>query len=383
MTLFDHSEFRVPPEGAERLDLLFDAFTKGVSTHLGYPANILYDYSDLHRFFGFTINNVGDPFEEGLYQINTHSFEREVITFFADLYHAPAGSYLGHVTTGGTDSNMYALYLAREMLPDGVVYYSEHTHYSIPKTLRFMGFPSTMIKSKKNGEIDYEDLEKEILRSGKPPIIVATIGTPMTGAVDQPEKIIEILHRNGIGEFYIHCDAALGGMILPFIEGATIFDFRLPIGSISVSGHKMIGSPIPCGIVIARKEHIERVGRDIEMIGAPDTTLYGSRNGHSCLFMWYAIQRFGTKGFQRMIDGCLEVRDYTLERLKEISWSAHSEKYSVTVVIKRPSDHLVKKWQLAIQGTSAHIVVMPNISKKLIDGFVEDLQKESAEPLGS
>ncbi len=377
MPEFDHSLFQLSPAGSERLNSLFDHFTKHAETHLGYPANALYDYSELYRFFEFTINNVGDPFAASVYQINTHAFERDVIDFFANLYHAPDGTYLGHVTSGGTDGNMYAMYLAREMLPDGIVYYSNKAHYSIAKTLRFMGFPGRMIESQETGELDYAHLENAIISNNKPPIIVATIGTTMTGAVDQPERIVEILKRIGVQDFYIHCDAALGGMILPFINNAPIFDFRLPIGSISVSGHKMIGSPIPCGLVVARKEHVDRVGRIIEVIDAPDTTLYGSRNGHACLFLWYAIQRFGVAGFERMIHACMEVKRHALARFSEISWPAKSDAYSVTIVIHRPSEHLVKKWQLAVEGPNAHIVIMPNITTHHIDDFVADLKKES------
>jgi histidine decarboxylase len=212
---------------------------------------------------------------------------------------------------------------------------------------------------------------------GRPPIIVASIGTTMKGAVDRVEKIIEILRRNAIQKFYIHCDAALGGMILPFADAAPVFDFRMPIGSISVSGHKMIGSPIPCGIVIARRENVERIQRHIEYVGVPDTTLSGSRNGHSALFLWCAIRRFGYKGFRQIIAVCLEMTAYTLERLKEISWDAQAEEFSVTIVIQRPRELLIKKWQLAVEKDIAHLVIMPHVSKKQIDAFVEDLKNEA------
>ena len=240
-----------------------------------------------------------------------------------------------------------------------------------------MGFSGVVVESLTNGEINYSGLEEEILKNAKPPIIIATIGTTMRGAVDRPERIIDILKRNSIDKFYLHCDSALGGMILPFIENAPIFDFRLPISSLSVSGHKMIGSPMPCGLVIARKEYVDKVSRDIELIGSPDTTLSGSRNGHSVLFMWYAIQRFGFDGFKKMIQNCLNVKKYALDHLKEISWPTETEEFSVAIIIKRPSAEIVKKWQLAVDGDIAHILIMPNISINQIDAFIHDLIKET------
>lgn len=372
----DESLGNLSAHDLKRLDVLHDFFVDATEMHLGNPGNLLYDYSDLHRFFAFTINNIGDPFADGLYQINTHLYEREVIDFFSNLYHAPKQSYWGYVTNGGTEGNMYALYIAREYLPDGIVYFSKDVHYSVPKAQRIMGFKGVAIDSQENGEIDYKALEKSLREHGKPPIIVATIGTTMKGAIDNVERIVHILQRNKIKDFYIHCDAALGGMILPFIDKAPPFDFRLPISSISVSGHKMIGCPISCGIVIARKEHVDRVQKHIEIIGAPDTTLSGSRNGHSVLFLWYAIKKFGVGGFEKMVHGCFDVRDHALKLLREISWEAYAGKLSVIIVIKRPSEQIVKKWQLAVHGQLAHLVIMPNVSKIQIDAFVEDLKSD-------
>ncbi|MEK7082795.1 MAG: histidine decarboxylase, partial [Patescibacteria group bacterium] len=345
---FNHEQFRISSAHQAELNALYALFAERSAKVLGYPANLLYDYSDLYRFFSFTVNNVGDPFVKGLYDIHTHSFEREVISFFAELYHAPHNDYWGYVTNGGTEGNMYGLYLARESLPSGIAYFSEDTHYSIKKAVRVLGLANSIIKSQQNGEIDYEDLEEKVKTNReKPPIIVANIGTTIKGAVDRVEKIADILHRNAIQRFYIHCDAALGGMILPFVDKAPLFDFRMPIRSLSLSGHKMLGSPMPCGIVIARKKDVERIQQLVEYIGAPDTTLSGSRNGHAVLFLWYTIRRFGYEGFKKMITSCMETTRYALKRLEEISWDAHVEKYSVSIGMKRPSEEIVMTWQLA------------------------------------
>lgn len=260
MSDFHSEDFHISHEDKERLDTLCETFIKKSEKVLGYPANFIYDYSHLYRFFQFTINNVGDPFTEGLYGINTRSFEREVISFFADLYHAPKDDAWGYVTNGGTEGNMYGIYIARESLPDGIVYFSQDAHYSIWKITRALNIPAVKVKSQENGEMDYKDLEEKLNENpGMPPIIVATIGTTMKGAIDRVEKIVDIFHRNAIEKFYIHCDAALGGMILPFASEAPIFDFQLPIGSISISGHKMIGCPVPCGVVIARKKMLRKL----------------------------------------------------------------------------------------------------------------------------
>ncbi len=378
MNNFDQKSFHVSPEDTARLDEAYRKLEERSSKFLGYPCNLLYDYTELLRFFNLSINNVGDPFVESLYGVNTRDFEQEVLSFFMELYHAPKDDSWGYVTNGGTEGNMYGLYLARESHPNGIVYFSQDTHYSISKIVKVLGMRNIMIRSQENGEIDYADLEEMIkIHRDHPAIIVANIGTTVRGAIDRVDKITAILEREVATKYYIHCDAALGGMILPFTPGAPLFDFRTPVSSIAVSGHKMIGSPFPSGVVIARKKNVERVQQNVEYIGTLDTTLSGSRNGHSVLLLWYALKKFGRDGFQKMVESCLAMTAYTVEQLHAVPWEAVAAPYYNTVVIKRPPEEIVKKWQLAVEKDIAHILVMPHVAKERIDGLITDLKKIS------
>lgn len=366
--------YNIPQEKKDRLDEFHAFCATQARSLLGYPVNMRYDYADLYKFFAFTINNVGDPFDDGLYHLNTKKFEREVLAYFGSLYHTTPEESWGYVTNGGTEGNMYGLYLAREIHPNGVVFLSEDTHYSVSKTVRVLGIPSIMVRSQKNGEIDYLDLEKMIqVKRDHPIIVVANIGTTMKGAVDDVSKIRDILKRNAIQNHYIHCDAALGGMILPFLDGAPLFDFRLQIDSLAISGHKMVGSPVPCGVVLAKKKHVDAVRQEVEYIGAKDTTLSGSRNGHAVLFLWYALSCFGTNGFREVVGACMENAAYALKKFQEISWDAWLNPWSNTVVFKRPSEEVVQKWQLAVSGDITHLITMPNVTKEQIDALIADL----------
>jgi histidine decarboxylase len=102
-------------------------------TYIGYPAGVQFNYTELFPFLAYNLNNIGDPFVDSTTGMNTRSFEREVIQFFAELFKAPPGNWWGYVTNGGSEGNLYGLYLARELYPDGMVYYSEATHYSVQK----------------------------------------------------------------------------------------------------------------------------------------------------------------------------------------------------------------------------------------------------------
>ncbi|MCH7934921.1 MAG: histidine decarboxylase, partial [Gemmatimonadetes bacterium] len=128
-----------------RLDDFYRAMETESSRFVGYPSNAVFDYSDLYRFLRFPLNNIGDPFVESTFRVNSRSFEQDVLRFFAKMYRAPEDNYWGYVTSGGTEGNMYGLYLARELLPEGIVYYSEETHYSVSKVLRVLALRNIMI----------------------------------------------------------------------------------------------------------------------------------------------------------------------------------------------------------------------------------------------
>ena len=361
-------------EDEGRLDDFYRAMEKESSRFVGYPSNGVFDYSDLYRFLRFPLNNVGDPFVESTYRVHSRSFEQEVLRFFAKMYRAPADNYWGYITSGGTEGNMYGLYLARELLPEGIVYYSEETHYSVSKVLRVLALRNIMIKTRANGEIDYEDL-RETLRIHRdvPPIIHANIGTTMKGAVDDVDAIREILRDFALPSFYIHCDAALSGMILPFVKDPEPYDFAAGIDSISVSGHKMVGSPMPCGVVLAKKKNVDRIARSVEYVGTLDTTISGSRNGLSPLFLWSAIRKLGRSGFREMVVRCLKMADYAIESFREEGIDAWRNNNSVTVVFPRPAPPVLKKWQIPVSHDIGHMITMPHVTRELVVEVVRDI----------
>ncbi len=242
------------PEIQARLDELMDEVKSASQMQVGYPTNQTYEYKGLSSFLDYSINNVGDPFHESNYRSNTHAFEREVIAHFAGLMRIRPEDAWGYVTSGGTEGNMYGPYLARELFPNAMFYFSEETHYSVLKNVRVLNARYIMIKRQDDGEIDYDDLH-EMIRVNRdvPAVIMANVGTTMRGAVDNIPRLRDILTDLAVTNSYIHADAALSGMILPFVDDPQPFGFDAGIDSVSVSGHKMIGAPLPCGVVLTKK----------------------------------------------------------------------------------------------------------------------------------
>ena len=358
----------------DRLDELFDRLTQARSRCIGYPTNQEFDYSELFRFLQFSINNVGDPFSGSNYRLNTHDFEREVVADFARYTRAPADEYWGYVTNGGTEGNMYGLYVARELFPQGMVYFSEDTHYSVAKILRLQHTRNIMIKSQPNGQLDYEDLHETLrIHRDVPPIIFANIGTTMKGSIDDLGRIHSILEDLAIGESYIHADAALSGMILPFVDDPPPWNFADGADSLSISGHKLLGCPLPCGVVLARKRNVDRIARNVEYVGALDTTISGSRNAMTPLMLWHRLRSLGDDGLRELVQRCLHLAQYAVDALRANHIDAwRHDKNSVTVVFPRPPEALMKQWIIAPRKKIGHIITLPHMSEAMIDEFVRD-----------
>ena len=217
-------------------------------------------------------------------------------------------------------------------LPPGCGLFFQDTHYSILKILRVLNMRNIMIKSQDNGEIDYDDLYETIrINRDVPVIIMANIGTTMKGAVDDLQHVRRILDDLAITRSYIHSDAALSGLILPFVPNPQPFGFDAGADSLAVSGHKLIGAPLPCGVVLTKREYVARIARSVEYVGVMDTTLSGSRNAWTPLVLWYALEQYGADGFRELVTEMLAVAEYAVERFNDRGIPAWRNRNSVTV----------------------------------------------------
>jgi histidine decarboxylase len=354
--------------------------------HLGYPYNLDFDFCELEKVHRFSVNNLGDPFVESNYGVHSRKFEIGVLEWFARVWDIEVDDMWGYVTNCGTEGNLHGILTGREVLPDGILYCSRATHYSVPKASRMYRMPLCLVDTLEGGEIDCVHLRRclaEGKAAGKPAIINVNVGTTVKGAVDPLDEIIAILEELGYAreEYYIHADGALFGMMLPFLEADASttrappsLTFKKPIDSISVSGHKFVGAPVPCGVVMTRRSHIRKLSSDIEYLNSKDATIMGSRNGHAALYLWYAIQKKGMAGFKQDTSTCLHRARALKNMLLAAGVRASLGDLSSTVVFERPLEHeFVRKWQLACEGSIAHVVVMPSTKMETLKEFVAEL----------
>ncbi|WP_426505674.1 pyridoxal-dependent decarboxylase [Dactylosporangium sp. McL0621] len=382
------------PTMAGRLDRLHADLLRHRDYDLGFPgATDLPDMSPLAPFERLLLNNVGHPFAPGgAYRMHTKHLEHEVVGFLADLFDAPLDNRHGYVTTGSTESTHWALWQARLMLPGAAVYCSSAAHYSVAKAAELLRLRLRVVPADERGEMRYDLLHAAVVRDGRRQrgtgaIVVASIGTTMTEAVDDVARIGAVLDAAGVAEAmrWIHADAALAGVPLALDEpvGRPAFTFADGAHSVAVSGHKFLATPFPCGVVVALADR--HTGRgDITYTAAPDSTITGSRSGHAPLWLWYLLRHWGPAGLRARADAARTLARHTEQQLRGIGWPAwRAQPRAFTVVFPRPPQPLLDRWPLATdERGNAHAVLMPGVPRERVDRFVADLREALATASG-
>ncbi|MBU4502365.1 MAG: histidine decarboxylase [Nanoarchaeota archaeon] len=340
---------------------------------LGYPINLDFDYSEIYNLFEVNLNLLGNPFDEGA----RYKYERGLIEYFGNLYQISRSKIWGYTTSGGSEGNMYGLYVARERLKDPLLFFSRDTHYSIEKAADMLKIPFKVIESQSNGEINYASLEKSIKRNSKEGLIInLNVGSTMKGAIDNPGKIQEILQNSRIKNYYIHADAAFFGGYLPFLDKALTERVGGVVDSLAISGHKFFGTPFPCGIFLAKSRNI-RTSNFKEYTKSHDVTLLGSRSGHSAILLWYLINKKGTKILEDEAKNCIDKAKYLVSGLRRIKYPVWRNDASNIVYFRKPVREVLDKWILAVDGNIAHVVTMQHVTQQMLDKFIEDISKTS------
>lgn len=66
----------------------------------------------------------------------TLSMQIGVLHWFARLWEIDQDQYWGYITNCGTEGNLHGILVGRENLPDGILYASYESHYSVFKAAR-------------------------------------------------------------------------------------------------------------------------------------------------------------------------------------------------------------------------------------------------------
>jgi histidine decarboxylase len=173
----------------------------------------------------------------------------------------------------------------------------------------------------------------------------------------------------------IHVDAALSGVPLALLpdEARPSFDFAAGATSLVISGHKFLSTLMPCGVLVYADSPYNTSGGRVSYTGSADTTITGSRSGHTPLLLWWALTALGPEGLRLRAQAARDLAAYTHRKIREIGWPTHLNPNAFTVTLDHPPPTVLAKWVLATDGQTAHIVCMPGVTREQIDRFLSDL----------
>jgi len=331
-------------------------------------------------YIKFLDTNLGDP---ELFP-GTNEIEIALKKYILKLLNAPKTAG-GITVSGGTEGNITAMWLAKELTKKNEIILSKSAHFSFKKIASLIDMKLITIPLTKNYVIDINKIKNKI--NDNTAAIIGIAGSTELGTIDSIPQLSDISLDENI---FLHVDAAFGGFIIPFLKNlnyeVTDFDFNLKgVNSISIDAHKMGYSAIPLGLLAVRKKNwLDKISVESHCINSKrQTGILGTRSGGPVAAA-YAVTKFlGKKGYTKLIENCMNLTIYVESEINKIGLELITKPTMNVLGIKiKNLDEVYKKlsdlgWKVnKIDRISClRIVVMPHISKKSIDEFIPILKK--------
>ncbi|MFB9622746.1 pyridoxal phosphate-dependent decarboxylase family protein [Nonomuraea helvata] len=263
--------------------------------------------------------------------------ESEVVRAMCTLVGYDPDAAAGVVTSGGTESNLVGLFLARDR-PGGpgpahgrsVVYASRSAHFSIRRSARLLGFPDENVipvETNARDQMDPDALRAALeggTREGRwPACVVATTGTTDFGAIDPVEDIITISRAHGAA---VHVDAAYGGGALFSGKLASLLTGIDGADSVSLDLHKFGWQPIGAGVLLTRRaDAFAPMAFEAPYVNAADDLRAGHLNHTDrslrttrradAFKIAVTLQAVGTERLGEMVDHCHMLARHAARRI--------------------------------------------------------------------
>ena len=339
-------------------------------------------------YMKYVSKNLGDP---GLF-LGTAELEQELVAEIAELLNGK--NIIGTFTTGGSEANLIAMRLAKELRPDITnpeVVVPCSAHISFDKAANLLGIKLRKANLDDNFNLDLTHFESLINKNTCG--VVGIAGTTSLGLIDPIEDIGKLVEDKNI---FFHIDAAFGGFVLPFLRYLNytipVWDFSIKsVDSITADPHKMGLGIIPSGGFFIRDSSIlQKFGFEIPYLAGGNFKhfhIVGTRPGGTVIAFWAILKALGINGFIEIVKKCMENTKYLAKRIDEIKGLKLATNPVINVVgittesgdsICQIDEELRKKnWMVGKfeDFNLIRVVIMPHVQKSHLQNFIEDLEK--------
>jgi tyrosine decarboxylase/aspartate 1-decarboxylase len=322
----------------------------------------------------FMETNLGDP---GLFP-GTMALEQLLVSRFASLFHCPDAG--GYATSGGTESNIQALRLAkahrRETVTPNIIV-PDSAHFSFKKACDLLCLEMRRVPLTKDFRMDADLAAEQVDRNTI--ALVGVAGTTEYGMVDPIAALGKIASGH---DLFFHVDAAFGGMVLPFLPDPVPFDFAVPgVTSIAVDPHKMGMSTIPCGCLVTRDpDLLNTLNIDTPYLTVKqEYTLAGTRPGAPVAGALAVMDYLGAEGMRAVVAGCMENTRRLIAGMETfgIPRAATPDVNVATFACDRA--RVPGPWKVSWTCRKhLRIVCMPHVTLDRIEAFLRDIGESHA-----
>ena len=265
----------------------------------------------------------------------------------------------GVFTSGGTQSNLHALLLAREECLAGIpgdrsaaftrlrILATTESHFSIAKAAGLLGLPAEAVvpvATDGTGRMDPDALARTIdeLRSTdlSPMAVVATAGTTDLGSIDPLGPIGALCQDRGV---WLHVDAAYGCGLLVSTRRRHLIDGIQRADSVTVDFHKSFFQPVSSSaIVVRRGETMRRIAVHADYLNPStarvpnqvDKSLQTTRR-FDALKLWMTLRTVGADEIGAMFDRVVDLAQEAYRRLcDDVDFEVAAEPTLSTVLFR-------------------------------------------------
>ncbi|MFI5867121.1 pyridoxal-dependent decarboxylase [Streptomyces sp. NPDC051546] len=359
-----------PPEAdTPHLHRLYRALAPDERPFLGYPDHLAQVTGELAPLLGMFDAQGRDPYAPTRLGAAVQEYEEEVLRYFAALAGASPQEAHGYVAASPHDALLHGLVMARRGLPEPSVYVSEEAHYEVARACELLGMNTVRVMALPDGTMDVEDLRLQIrMRRGAGALVVATCGTPLHGAIDNVAELRAVAVE--FGPVRVHVDASAGGLAAAHSNLVPPWSLAHGAYSITLSGHSLLGLPVPAGVSLVRREQIPPTA---PRMAVPDRLVSGSRGALAALLLWARLRSLGRAGVAAMVARCQDVAVYAHEQFAAAGASPAHFPGSLSVTFSCPPLWVVDKWALEVFGDRARITATGPMTRTAVEELAADL----------